>query len=777
MRSPANDSVQWTFTEEDQNLAGEIVDRLPDQLFDAHVHLYAQAHISPAPAVVRGGPMQAGVDEWSLRLGQQVGRDRLRHALCIPFPSQGGDVATANRFVLTQVHPHQNLRALVLISPHSVRSDVEALLDAHPQIVGFKVYHLLAEQAHTYQCLPSAFIPDWAWELADRRGLLILLHMVRDAALADRANQEYILQNCRRHPRAKLLLAHAARGFHSPNTVKGIASLRGLTNVYFDTSAVCEADAIAAILDEFGPRRVLWGSDFPISQQRGRCVTLGTGFVWVTTDQVEWNEGAFFGTPVLVGLESTKALLDATDRFGLNSADLKDLFHDNGMRLTGLDSPSDHLTQDLYRKAKTIFPGGTQLLSKRPEMAAPNQWPAYFREARGCEIWDLDGRHYYDCGMHGIGATLLGFRDPDVTRAVQRRVALGAFCTLNPADEVELAERLCAIHPWAQQARFVRGGGEAMAVAVRIARATTNRSAVAVCGYHGWHDWYLAANLGESDALDGHLLPGLDPRGVPQELRGTNFTFSYNQREPFDRIMDQHGHRIAAVVMEPRRFQEPEPGFLEHIRERAHQAGALLIFDEITIGWRLCYGGAHLRLGTEPDIAVFGKTLSNGHLMGAVIGTPHAMQGAHDSFISSTYWTEGVGPAAALATLEKMARIDVPGHCQRIGGLVQAAWREHAEALQLPIKVDDGCPALAHFAFEHEQAAELKTLYVQSMLDRGFLANTAIYVTLAHTEPVIAAYVEAIADVFAEMAEALGKNDVVRRLRGPVAYAGFKRLN
>ena len=277
-------------------------------------------------------------------------------------------------------------------------------MEADPAIVGFKVYHLLAQQADTLQCGPSDYIPDWAWKLADDRGLILLLHLVRDGALADRVNQRYICRHCERFPRAKLLLAHAARGFHAPNTAKGLASLRGLTNLWFDTSGICEADPIAAILDEFGPRRVLWGSDFPVSQQRGRCVTLGTGFAWITTDQVDWNDEAFFGQPLLVGLESTKAALDAADRLALAAADRQDIFHDNAARLTGLLAESGTVTQDLYRHAKTIIPGGTQLLSKRPEMTAPNQWPAYFREARGCEIWDLDGRHYYDCGLHGIGA-------------------------------------------------------------------------------------------------------------------------------------------------------------------------------------------------------------------------------------------------------------------------------------------------------------------------------------------------------------------------------------
>jgi glutamate-1-semialdehyde 2,1-aminomutase len=318
---------------------------------------------------------------------------------------------------------------------------------------------------------------------------------------------------CRRYPGARVILAHAGRGFHAPNTWRGIDALRDLDNVWFDSSGICEASALNAILAALGPRRLLWGSDFPVSQQRGRCVTLGTGFAWVTTDQVEWPppEGAFFGDPIAVGLESLRALLDAADQAGLDAAERDDIFCDNARRLLGL-MPETHLTtKALYVHAKRLMPGGTQLLSKRPEMFAPGQWPAYYREARGCEIWDLDGHHFYDLSTHGIGACLLGFRDPDVTRAVQRCVARGSFCTLNPPEEVELAQLLCELHPWASQARFGRTGGEIMATAVRIARATTDRSVVAICGYHGWHDWYLAANLGEEDSLRGHLLPGLNP--------------------------------------------------------------------------------------------------------------------------------------------------------------------------------------------------------------------------------------------------------------------------
>ncbi|OGD21557.1 MAG: aminotransferase class III [Candidatus Aminicenantes bacterium RBG_16_63_16] len=430
----------------------------------------------------------------------------------------------------------------------------------------------------------------------------------------------------------------------------------------------------------------------------------------------------------------------------------------------------------LYDRAKAVIPGGTQLLSKRPEMQAPGTWPAYFREARGSEVWDLDGRHYYDLSGSGIGSCLLGYRDPDVTAAVKRRLNLGSMCQLNPPEDVALADLLLEIHPWAEGVRYARTGGEAMSVAVRVARATTGRSGVAICGYSGWHDWYLAANLGDHDALDGHLLAGLEPLGVPRELRGTALTFRYGQPQELRSIIGRTGANLAAVVMEPCRYRDPEPGFLEAVIAMAHDAGALVVFDEITIGWRLVCGGAHLGFGVAPDIAVFAKALGNGHPMAAVIGTAAAMEGAHGSFISSTYWTESVGPAAALATLRKMRRVDVPAQVEMAGRRVMDAWRRGAEKRGLPLVVGNGYPCLAHFHFEHEAANELRTLYTQLMLERGFLAGVQFYPALTHTDEILARFESAADEVFAEIEESLEKGDWKKRLKGPPAHTGFARL-
>ena len=433
-------------------------------------------------------------------------------------------------------------------------------------------------------------------------------------------------------------------------------------------------------------------------------------------------------------------------------------------------------SQACYNRAKKIIPAGTQLLSKRPEMFLPDYWPAYFSKAKGCECWDLDGRHYYDMTTNGIGACLLGFADPDVSEAVIKRVRDGSMCTLNPPEEVELAERLCQIHPWAEQARFARTGGETASVAIRIARATTERSLIAVCGYHGWHDWYLAANLGDGDNLDGHLLPGLDPLGVPEELKGTTLTFKYNGKQQFEDIMQKYGDRLAAVIMEPARYNDPDSGFLEFVRDGAHKCGALLIFDEITIGWRMNFGGIHLKFGVDPDIAIFAKSLGNGHPIGAVIGTRDAMRGAHRSFISSTYWTESIGPTAALATLGKMKRINIPEHVNGIGKSVVELWNRYSAKYGIDISSSSGYFALAHFGFVHARSNELKTLFTQLMLEKGIMASTVIYPTLAHDQDILAIYEQALDSVFCRIAECIADNSISQSLKGPEAHTGFARL-
>jgi len=431
--------------------------------------------------------------------------------------------------------------------------------------------------------------------------------------------------------------------------------------------------------------------------------------------------------------------------------------------------------QSLYAKAKRRIPGGTQLLSKRPEMLLPDLWPSYYSRAKGVEVWDLDGNRYIDMSYNGIGACVLGAADPEVDAAVKTAIDAGCMSTLNAPEEVELAELLCELHPWAEMVRYARSGGEAMAIAVRIARAHTGKDRVAFCGYHGWHDWYLAANLAEDHALDGHLLPGLEPAGVPRGLQGTSLPFRYNHIEELESIVVAHPGELAAIIMEPVRTDEPQNNFLQQVRAIASRTGAVLIFDEITAGWRLNSGGAHLLYGVEPDMAVFGKAMSNGYAMSAVIGKPYVMEAAQNSFISSTYWTERVGPAAALATIRKHRDYDVAKHLVKIGLLVQSGWKIAAERTNLKLEIG-GIPPLSHFSFVGESQQDARTLFTQLMLERGFLATNSFYATFAHREQHVASYLKTVEEVFNVLATSLRDESLISRLAGPVAHTSFQRL-
>lgn len=434
------------------------------------------------------------------------------------------------------------------------------------------------------------------------------------------------------------------------------------------------------------------------------------------------------------------------------------------------------VTQRLYQRGRELIPGGTQLLSKRPELYAPGQWPAYFKSAKGIEVTDLDGRTFKDFATVGIGACVLGYACDAVDDAVVDRIRRGSTSTLNAPEEVALAEKLVALHPWAQQARFTRSGGEAMAVAVRIARAVTGRSVVAVCGYHGWTDWYIAANLTGGDALVGHLLPGLEPAGVPTELTGTTFTFHYNQLDELNAIVSQHGARLAAIVMEPMRYLPPRDGFLEAVRATVDRLGAVLIFDEITNGFRANFGGSHLRLGVNPDIAVYAKALGNGYPIGAVVGRAAVMDGAQRAFISSTSWTEGVGSTAAVATLTEMERTQPWKHITAIAEQTMQGWRELAQKHGLPFTVG-GAGNLCALGFgPDDDANAMRTLFTQKMLERGFLAGAGFYPCAVHTTESVEAYLTAADEVFAAIAVARQGTGVRAELKGREADQGFRRL-
>lgn len=430
--------------------------------------------------------------------------------------------------------------------------------------------------------------------------------------------------------------------------------------------------------------------------------------------------------------------------------------------------------QDLWNRARRRIAGGNMLLSKRPEMFLPEHWPAYFSRAKGVRVWDLEGRELIDMSIMGIGTNTLGYGHDVVDDAVRVAIDKGNMSTLNAPEEVELAEKLIELHPWADMARFARTGGEANAIAIRIARAASGRDGVAICGYHGWHDWYLATNLGNEAALDGHLLPGLEPAGVPRNLSGTVFPFAYNDLDALREILATG--KIGTIKMEVSRTTGPKPGFLEGVRALADQHNAVLIFDECTSGFRQSFGGLHKVYDVAPDMSVFGKALGNGYAVTAVIGKEVIMQAAQTSFISSTFWTERVGSVAALATLSVMERERSWEVITATGRDITARWLKLADKYGLDISTS-GLPALTAFAFTSPNALVYKTLITQEMLKKSYLAATSVYVGTVHTPAIVDGYFDALDPVFALIAECENGRDPNSLLEGPVAHSGFTRLN
>ncbi len=755
---------------------------LPAEVYDIHAHPYHPEHFAPGAWKFFDGMGPQGCAEHRAALQRYMAVPTI-HGLYFGMPHKTANRPVMNEWVAGEVEANGTplSRALLVASPDDDPAIVATALRSG-KFCGLKVYHVFASRPDTMHAAVEEFVPEWMWEILHEVRGILLLHIVRDGAMDDPTNQASLGRLCRKYPRAQLILAHIARSFSYRNARQGLRCLVDLDNAVVDTSAVCEAEAFRAALEILGPRRVLWGSDFAVSEIRGRCVTTGELFFWLHPEVVRPDyQAATTSDMTLVGIESLVSLREACEDAGLTRGDLDDIFRRNALRVLAPHLPESARPPQadgptLWQRARTVISGGTGLLSKRAEMFDAKSWPSYFSRCSGSEVWDLNDRRYVDFAG-GVGAILLGYADPDVTAAVRRRLSLGTYCSLVNPQEVELAETLLALHPWAGKVRYARGGGDAMAMSVRIARAATGRSGVAFCGYHGWHDWYLAANLGETDALNGHLLPGLEPKGVPRELKGTSVPFHYNDLASLDAALAQLGGNLAAVVMEPVRSQLPKDGFLSQVAARCRAAGGVFVVDEVTSGLRYGFPGAMARFGLEPDLVVYAKAMSNGFPFGAVIGRDAIMEAADGSFISSSYWTDGVGPAAALAVLEKVHRLRVHETIWARGGELQSALR--ALALRHPpcrLNVG-GMPATPTMTFGLGADTPLaQALYVRKMRERGFLVATYYYVMLAHDESKVQSMLAAAEETMGEIAASITNGRLLEESGVPRGDRGFARL-
>ena len=430
-------------------------------------------------------------------------------------------------------------------------------------------------------------------------------------------------------------------------------------------------------------------------------------------------------------------------------------------------------SQKLWRRAKKVIPGGNMLLSKRPEMFLPNKWPTYFSKSKGCNVWDIDNNKFVDMCLMGVGTNSLGYGREEIDEAVKKVINMGNLSSLNCPEEVLLAEKLIEIHPWAEMVRFARTGGEANAISIRIARAASSRDTVAICGYHGWHDWYLATNL-KGDGLDEHLLSGLEPSGVPKGLSGSIKPFSFNNLEQIKNIANEND--LAAIKMEVERSEPPTQEFLSGIRQLCDEKNIILIFDECTSGFRETYGGIHKKYNIEPDMAIFGKALGNGYAITAVIGKKNIMEAAQKTFISSTFWTERIGSVAALKTLEIMLKEKSWEQITNKGNLLRNIWLDISKKHNLNIKIS-GIRALSNFSFESNKNRQYKTLITQEMLKKGILASTSCYLCTEHSTKNFEDYSNNLDKIFTLISECENGKNVDDLLEYPLCHTGFERLN
>lgn len=434
-------------------------------------------------------------------------------------------------------------------------------------------------------------------------------------------------------------------------------------------------------------------------------------------------------------------------------------------------------SMQLYDRACELIPGGTQLISRRPSRLAYGVSPVYAARAQGARFWDVDGNEYIDW-VSGIGAIILGYCDPVVDAAVVEQLAAGTAYSINHELEVELAEELIRTVPCAEMVRYAKGGGEACAMAVRIARGATGKDKILFCGYHGWHDWYLAANLRTDAALDAHLFSGIEPIGVPQALAGTAIPFPYGDPSELGRLLDDHRGEIAAVIMEPFRSEFPPHGYLQEVRNLTQQHQAVLIFDEVSTGFRPAVGGAQELTGVTPDLAVFAKSISNGYPMAAVVGRWDVMSAASRMFISSTYWSDTLGLRAALTTLREIRRRNVPETLRNIGAQLRQGVNAAAQQAKLPVTCD-GVSFQPHLTFQiddTQRRTQATTLYIQEMAKRGCHGYASFYLNAAQGPAEIDQTLSAVRETFLLIAAGLEAGDLTHLLECDLRSDSFRRL-
>jgi glutamate-1-semialdehyde 2,1-aminomutase len=430
----------------------------------------------------------------------------------------------------------------------------------------------------------------------------------------------------------------------------------------------------------------------------------------------------------------------------------------------------------LTKRAEAVIPGVAQLISRRPRRAASGVSPAFAERAKGCRIWDVDGHEYVDW-TSGVGPIILGYADDVVDEAVKEQISKGSIYSILHESEVELAEELVKLIPSAEMVRFAKGGGEACAIAVRIARGVTGRDKVLFSGYHGWHDWYLAANLSPS-SLDNHLFPGIEPIGVPRALEGTAMPFEYDNLNMLEDLLKANDGEVACIIMEPMRSEIPSEGYLQGVRDLATKHAVALIFDEVSSGFRIALGGVQEYAGVTPDMSVFAKAISNGYPMAAVVGSREFMAPAEQMFISSAYWDDTIGVTAALTTLKELQRRDAVAHIAHVGVQFKERINRAAEHTGLNAACY-GIAAHPGIRFSLEDSTKQKvvqTLFVQENAKNGIILSAGSFFNCSHDDEALDLTEEAVRKSFAVIRQGLDTDTLEDLLEAEIQQDLFRRM-
>lgn len=422
-----------------------------------------------------------------------------------------------------------------------------------------------------------------------------------------------------------------------------------------------------------------------------------------------------------------------------------------------------HHSEEMLARALQTIPLGTQTFSKSKTQFPHGVSPYFVQRAKGSQVWDVDGNQYVDF-INSLAAVTLGYSDPDVTAAVKAQLEDGVIFSLPHPIEFMVAEKMREMVPCAQMSRFGKNGSDATAGAVRLARAFTGREHVAVCGYHGWQDWYIGSTLRN--------------RGVPQATRELTHAFGYNDLASLERLFAQWPDQIAAVVMEPMNVAEPLPGFLAAVKELAHRHGALLVFDETITGFRYANGGAQEHFGVTPDLATFGKGVANGYPLSVVCGRADIMGLMEEIFFSFTFGGETLSLAAALATLNKLQRQPVTATLASQGQKVL----DGVAALIARHRVGDVFLLSGHPSWSFLQIRDagryslwqIKTLFLQEMFARGVLTLGSHNMSYAHTDADVAQLLGAYDAVFPLLRQAIDAGTLEANLRCAALEPLFK---